>query len=234
MTHERSADASPRKVFVSAEAAALAGLACAVIWSVSVLLLERQPGLGASAAEVTQWYGVTENRVSILLGLNLMPFGSIALLWFVAVIRRRLGAREDQFFSTVFVGSGNILAVLLVVSAAAASVPTLVAHYGGQGVPDREILEVSRGLWYGLFLVSSARFAAVFMIVTSTLGLRFKAFPRWLVLGGYACAALLFLTDAFSGSLAILFPLWLATVSITMMVSGNGLTRRRKPGGTAA
>lgn len=44
------------------------------------------------------------------------------------------------------------------------------------------------------------------MIVASTLGLRFKTFPLRLVLLGYGSAALLFLTDAFLGSLAILFP----------------------------
>lgn len=100
------------------------------------------------------------NRWIVLLGLNPSPFGAIALLWFVAVVRRRQGAREDQFFSTLFVRSGHILAVLVVASAAAASVPTLVVQYGYRPSPDMDIIAVSRGLWFGLFLISSSRFAA--------------------------------------------------------------------------
>jgi hypothetical protein len=35
-----------------------------------------------------------------------IPFAGIAFLWFIGVIRDRIGAREDRFFATVFLGSG--------------------------------------------------------------------------------------------------------------------------------
>ena len=38
--------------------------------------------------------------------LNLLPFAGIAFLWFIAVLRDRLGELEDRFFATVFLGSG--------------------------------------------------------------------------------------------------------------------------------
>jgi hypothetical protein len=40
------------------------------------------------------------------LALYLVPFAGIAFLWFIGVLRDRLGELEDRFFATVFFGSG--------------------------------------------------------------------------------------------------------------------------------
>ena len=57
------------------------------------------------------WVGVIDdplplmfNDFGIIVGLThvLMPFAVIAFLWFVAVIRDRLGEQEDQFFQQCF------------------------------------------------------------------------------------------------------------------------------------
>jgi hypothetical protein len=56
----------------------------------------------------------------IVLALNLLPFAGIAFLWLMGVIRDRLGAHEDRFFATVFLGSGLLFLAMLFVSAAAA------------------------------------------------------------------------------------------------------------------
>ena len=47
------------------------------------------------------------------LAMNLLPFAGVAFLWFVGVLRDRLGAREDRFFATVFLGSGFLLLAML-------------------------------------------------------------------------------------------------------------------------
>ncbi|HEX2600189.1 MAG TPA: hypothetical protein VHL05_15520, partial [Terriglobales bacterium] len=49
---------------------------------------------------------VISHSKTISLALNLLPFAGIAFLWFIAVVRNRLGTLEDRFFSTVFLGSG--------------------------------------------------------------------------------------------------------------------------------
>src|SRR5258705_10732468 len=49
---------------------------------------------------------VISHSKTISLGLNLLPFAGIAFLWFIAVVRNRLGELEDRFFATVFLGSG--------------------------------------------------------------------------------------------------------------------------------
>ena len=49
---------------------------------------------------------VIRHSRAVSLALNLLPFAGIAFLWFIAVMRSRLGDLEDHFFATVFMGSG--------------------------------------------------------------------------------------------------------------------------------
>jgi hypothetical protein len=76
-------------------------------------LLQRQPGVGSSSDDL-QWYADSANRFTVFLGLNLAALGVVAFLWFMAVIRRRLGEREDQLLATVFLGSGIGFALLTI------------------------------------------------------------------------------------------------------------------------
>jgi hypothetical protein len=55
---------------------------------------------------------------SVGLALNLVPFAGIAFLWFIGVIRDRLGGLEDRFFATVFLGSALLFLAMLFAAAA--------------------------------------------------------------------------------------------------------------------
>ena len=52
------------------------------------------------------------------MALNLLPFAAIAFLWFIGVVRDRIGEGEDRLFATVFLGSG-LLFIAMMLSAAA-------------------------------------------------------------------------------------------------------------------
>ena len=73
------------------------------------------------------------------------------------------------------------------------------------------------------------RAGAVFIIVTSTIGLRTGTLPRWLALSGYAVAlTLLFGVSLFRLSV-LLFPAWVAAVSIVLLSrprAGDGVSAR--------
>ena len=211
-----------RRALSSVEAAALAGLGAAVLLTLSVSLLGRQPGVGGSAEDL-EWYGDSGNRFTVFLGLNLAPFGVVAFLWFMAVIRRRLGEREDQFFATVFFGSGIAFGLLAITAAVCAAAPTFVVQFSGEESLDGSTVALAHGLWFGLWGVSASRLAGVFLSVTSTIGMRFDALPKWLARLGFVLGALLGLTGAFAGPLDFLFTAWLAVVSLTLL-----FTRRRR------
>jgi hypothetical protein len=70
-----------------------------------------------------------ENGLSyVTLAMNLVPFAGIAFLWFVGVLRDRLGTREDQFFATVFLGSGLLLLAMLFTAAAVVGAIIIAFH----------------------------------------------------------------------------------------------------------
>jgi len=58
----------------SVEAAALSGTGAAVLLTLAVVLLTRQPGVGSSSKDLA-WYMDSDNRFTVLLGLNLAAFG---------------------------------------------------------------------------------------------------------------------------------------------------------------
>ena len=211
-----------RSALSSVESAALSGVGAAALLSLSVYLLGRQPGVRSSAEDLT-WYADSGNRFTVFVGLNLAALGVVAFLWFMAVIRRRLGEREDQFFTTVFLGSGFAFGLLTITAAVCAAAPTLVVHFGNLASLDESTVALAHGLWFGLWGVGASRLAGVFMAVTSTIGMRFDALPSWLSRLGLVLGALLGVTGAFAGPLDFLFTAWLAAVSLTLLFS-----RRRR------
>jgi hypothetical protein len=79
-------------------AAAIAGILFSILLITSQLLvwISIPANVGEAASEVVS----QSKRIS--LALNLLPFAGIAFLWFIGVVRDRLGALEDRFFATVF------------------------------------------------------------------------------------------------------------------------------------
>ena len=97
-------------------AAAIAGILFAVLLITSLLLIRL--AVPADPLEAGAWLQTRLNTVA--LALNLVPFAGIAFLWFIGVLRDRLGMHEDRLFATVFRGSGLLFLALLFVSAALA------------------------------------------------------------------------------------------------------------------
>jgi hypothetical protein len=202
-------------------AAGVAGLAFTVLFVGSLLLLRRHPGAGSSAEEIADWY-LRRGATSIaLVGLYMAPFAGIAFLWFIAVIRNRIGQYEDQFFSTVFVGSGLLFVAMLFAAAAAAGAPLATVKFQDAPVPSPDAVGLARALAYAFLFVYGTRVAAVFVIVVSTIGLRTGALPRWLALVGYAMAAVLLVGVSYYQLIVLLFPAWVAAVSVVILVENR-------------
>jgi hypothetical protein len=208
-------------------AAGVAGLVFGILFIVALLLVRRHPGADASPAEIAEYYGEDGSGSLGLVGLYLVPFSGIAFLWFIAVIRNRIGDREDQFFGTVFLGSGLLFVAMLFVAAAAAGAPLAAARFQDAGVPSDEMIDLSRGLAYTLLYVYAVKVAAVFMLVVSTIALQTVTLPRWLVFAGYAVAALLLVSVSFFPLIVLLFPGWVALVSIVILMADRVPDDRR-------
>ena len=93
---------STRQRLKSPRAAAIAGILFAVLYGLSLVLI-RISIPSDTVVENTAWLA-TNLRV-VTLALNLVPYAGIAFLWFIGVIRDRLGDLEDRFFATLFLGT---------------------------------------------------------------------------------------------------------------------------------
>jgi hypothetical protein len=97
-------------------AAAVAGIIFSLLFITSLLLI----WLSIPANPLGPATAAINHLKTLSFALNLVPFAGIAFLWFIAVVRDRLGELEDRFFATVFLGSGLLFIAMVFTAAAAA------------------------------------------------------------------------------------------------------------------
>jgi hypothetical protein len=195
-------------------AAAVAGILFAVLLIASIVLLRLS--VPADPLDTGTWLATRAGWVA--LALNLVPFAGIAFLWFIGVLRDRLGAGEDRFFATVFLGSGLLFLAMLFVSAAVAGGLIIVHADRSSGLLGSPSFTVIRAVMYVVMNVYAVKMAAVFMIVTSTLAIRTGFIRRWIAVLGYLLAALLLLSVGVYAGILLVFPLWVFLVSVFILI----------------
>jgi hypothetical protein len=206
-----------RRALRSIEAAAIAGIVFSAAFVTALLLLSRMPAVDAPDEDITTYLADVDEVRWTLLGLQIVPVSVIALLWFMAVVRRRIGDREDRLFATVFLGGGILFAGMVLVGAAVIATPAYVADVGGAETVDPGVYRYARGLGAALLAVQGPRIGALFMLSTSTLGLRTGAFSRPLVAVGYLLALAMLVAPATSAA-RFIFPIWVGTASIELLI----------------
>ena len=154
----------------------------------------------------------------VALALNLVPFAGAAFLWFVGALRDRLGAREDQFFATVFLGSGLLVLAMLFAAAAVVGAIIIAFHSAPEALIDSATFHFGRGLAYGMVNIYVVKTACIFMITTSTIALYTQLTPRWLAIGGYVVAVVLLIGSYYLDWSILVFPLWVLLVSICILL----------------
>jgi hypothetical protein len=212
-------------------AAGIAGLAFSVLFVVSMLLIRERPAPGSSAQEIADFYLEHHAGRIALVGLYLVPFAGIAFLWFIAAIRSHLGAHEDRFFATVFLGSGLLFVGMLFAASASAGAIVAAVKFQGQPPPDADTFLLARALGFSFLFVFAVRAAAVFMLVASTIGLRTGFLPRWLVVVGYVCGLLFLLSVTYVEWLILVLPAWVIAVSVVILRASG--SRTSTPAGKA-
>jgi MFS family permease len=154
----------------------------------------------------------------VALALNLVPFAGAAFLWFVGALRDKLGAREDQFFATVFLGSGLLVLAMLFAAAAVVGAIIIAFHSAPDALIDSATFHFGRGLAYGMVNIYVVKTASIFMITTSTIALYTQLTPRWLAIGGYVVAVVLLIGSYYLDWSILVFPLWVLLVSICILL----------------
>jgi len=195
------------------KAAAIAGLVFSILLIAIFLPLRlivpadpREPGAWlVSHARLVGW------------AVNLVPFAGIAFLWFIGVLRDRLGKQEDRFFSTVFFGSGLLFLGMLLVLAAFTGGIVAAFEAQPQGMAESATFYFARSAVYSIANIYMAKTAAVFMMTTSMVALRTGIAPRWLSIVGFMLAPLLLFGSYYFTWIFIAFPLWVMLISASIL-----------------
>ena len=202
-------DATPSGL-TTPRAAGVAGIMFAVLFIASVLAIRsfvepESTGLLATVGDVVG------DDVSFV-PAYLVPFSGIAFLWFVGAVRDRIGIYEDRFFASVFLGSAVVfVAMLFAAGSVVAGLLTLAE-------PTSATTALGQSIARGMFYLYGAKSAGVFTLVASMIILRIGAASRWAALVGLAIGAVLLLSGDLFDMAILLFPVWVALISILILV----------------
>lgn len=195
------------------KAAAFAGIGFAVLQLTSYYLM--QSSLPAEALSEQELGKYAKNMT---LALGLLPFAGIAFLWFLGVLRDRLGHMEDQFFSTLFFGSGLLYLAMTFVSAAIAGGLLTVYTVDPSLLFNGAVLTFGRAVIYKFNNIYAIRMAGMFMFVLGTIWVRTGLMPRWLAMLTYLTALTLIVGVAFWPWSTLFFPAWVFLISVYILV----------------
>jgi len=199
--------------------AAYAGIIFASLLAVS--LVASHFALPTKPSDSREILTTSPRRELLLVSLALVPFAAVAFLWFVGVLRDRIGDREDKFFATVFLGSGLLFVGVLLVSEAmttgmvlsATGAQTLTATPPDWWTPTRNVS--------GQLLDAALQMAGVFTTAAATLLLRTGATHRWLAISGGVLSVVLFVGVFFTKWVGLLFPLWIFALSVAILLAAR-------------
>jgi len=205
-----------RQALKTPRAAAVAGIIFSVLFTASIVLIRLALPEELSGTNTSAW--LQGNTATVSLALTLVPFAGIAFLWFMGVVRDRLGTLEDQFFSTVFFGSGLLFLAMMFASAAIAG--GILASYAisADTLTKSGVIIVGRAIMYTITNVYAIRMAGVFMISLGTIWMRTRVMPRLFVFLTYAVALLLLVSSDFTSWLILVFPAWVFVISIFILI----------------
>jgi hypothetical protein len=210
---------STRQRLTTPRAAAVAGILFSVLLIICLVLIRLS--VPDKIQDAGTWLAGAGER-NVRLALNLLPFSGVAFLWFIGVVRDRLGQYEDRLFSTVFLGSGLLFLAMLFASAAVAG--GVIAEFGAtpRQLMDAGMYAFGRAITYELTNTYAIKMAGVFMISTCTLFLRLKLAPRWMIFLGYALALFLLFSIGFISWVSLVFPLWTLLLSVYILMENLG------------
>jgi hypothetical protein len=196
------------------KSAAIAGIVFSLVMFAIFWLLRQS--IPADPLDSGTW--LTTNTRTTALALNLVPFAGVAFLWFIGVLRDRLGQQEDRFFATVFLGSGLLfLAMLFAAAAVIGAVMLLATTAEPNELINSATFRFARAATYIIMNVYAIKMAAVFMFSTSTVVIYTGIAPRWIAYTGYLLALLLLVGSYYISWCFAVLPVWVFLMSVYVL-----------------
>jgi hypothetical protein len=195
-------------------AAAIAGILFALLMGISLTML--RIAIPTETLDSSAW--LEEQAGTVTLALSLLPFAGIAFLWFMGVLRDRMGLLEDQFFSTLFFGSGLLYLAMTFASASIAGGILALYEFDPDLVLESGVFVFSRAMIYKFNSVYAIRMSGMFMFVLGTIWIRTQVMPRWLAFVTFTLALVLLIGVGLYAWVALLFPAWVFLISVYILL----------------
>jgi hypothetical protein len=210
MTKERTLTRANLK---TPRAAAIAGILFSILLFLVLWLL--RISIPDNPQEPGSWLQSQSSNVA--LAVNLVPFAGIAFLWFIGVVRDRLGGAEDKFFATIFVGSGLLFLAMLFAAAAVTGGVIMSFEIAPAELINSATFHFARTVAYNMMNVYAMKASCVFMFTTSTIAIYTGFAPRWIAILGYALSLSLLFGSHFLSWSFVAFPIWVLVMSIFIL-----------------
>ncbi|MFI2205255.1 hypothetical protein ACH47Z_31640 [Streptomyces sp. NPDC020192] len=199
--------------------AGVAGVVFALLLAAVIVLVRLS--IPEGAAVTAQGFTDSGRRDALRTALALVPFAGVFFLWFIGAVRTHIGAVEDKFLATVFLGSGLVFTATLFGAAAAARAVLAVAHPSGTA-PGLTSWDFGRHFAYVLMMEYAMRMAAVFVCSMSVIGHRLGVLPRSLTVFGFLTALTLLVAASNVPWAELVLPVWSLVLSgHILLVSGR-------------
>ena len=205
-------------------AAAVAGILFALLYGTSYVMLLRV----SPAIEFDSGVWLIRSEKEIAHAMALMPFSGIAFLWFMGVVRDRLGHLEDQFFSTLFLGSGLLYVGSVFTGAAIAGGVSTLSKDELELILDNGLYLTLRNIMEQITSVYGIRMAGMFMFVLGTIWARTGIMHPWMIAITWALALILLFGMSYSHWVIMVFPCWVMMVSLFILLLNYRLHRANR------
>jgi hypothetical protein len=195
-------------------AAPVTGILFALLLGTAYVLI--RVSIPADPADGGAW--LEERTSKVALALSLVPIAGIAFLWFIGLVRDRIGQLEDRFLASVFFGSGLLVLAMTFVSAALAGGLLTSYPITPTQLIDSGLYTFGWAVMYRISNVYAIRMAGVFMISLATIWISTRTMPRGVAFVTYGLALVLLLSIGYSLWVTLIFPAWVLVISIYVLV----------------
>jgi hypothetical protein len=204
-----------------ARAAGASGVAFALLFAVSLVLVHQAPGLDDPDAAYVAFYSSGAQSLLVTIGLYLVPFAGIACLWHVVATRTLLQTVTPRATASMplwlQLTSGVLFVALMFVGTATVGGMALLSRFSDAPAPSADVARALSAVGYTIVFVYGVRAAGMYMITTTGLARRAGVMNRPVAALGLVAATFLLVSTTFHPAILLVFPAWLLLVSVLLL-----------------
>jgi hypothetical protein len=214
------ADARWRQARALGRMGALSGIVFAALFLVAMVLVQRAPKLGDPDPVYQAFYAGGGDALATL-GLYVVPFAGIALLWHLSATRamyRAVPGAVSPIQTWLQMAAGLVFLCMMFVGSAAVGAVALLSTFDVTPLPAPEVARALAAVGYGLVFIFGVRVAGMYMITTISMARAVGLLPGWLAIIGYLTAAFLLVSTTHHPVVLLVFPAWVVVLSVVSLL----------------